>query len=433
MIRLKSVTVTKLFGYDENDYTVDFFPNELITFMYALNGTGKTTLFRLIYAALKRQLTLLDSIAFKTIKIVFDNDESIIVEKIIDKPFDDITLAELPKDDASQFYFPIVYYLINSKGEMIAEGKYHINKTISDNINRLLEENYNENSKLHFPEKKQIFISGFYTGLYVEESGASELREIENFLCRFENINILYANKDYDRLITDQLTRRKKDDGNRLLGFFEEYNPLDTITYPFEYVKKMYEKRFVEIQTMSDTNLDEFIIRGSDEYDKEEKFITFDIPDKIDYLEKELQKIVSDNMLYLLNPDDREKDLCLFEEIINHKPGLSDKDISIDRKTGELEIRLFGKNDILLPPEKLSSGEKNWLLLNFYIIFKAKQGIHFIDEPEVSMHPEWLINFSDNLKMICKGRDIQIIIATHSPSITYYDFDLMTELKRGEL
>lgn len=374
MIKLKSATIKSLFGYEGNDYTVDFFPNEIITFVYALNGTGKTTVFKLIYAALKRQLSLLNSISFESLKITFNNDESLVIMKSSKNP--------------------ITYYLENSEGKIISSW----------------------------------------------ESPTDNNLDFFEYLKGFNTINILYANKDYDRLITDQISRRKKDNGLQIVGNFEEYELQDTIALDFNDVKKIYEKRRIEIDTMSDINFyDELFMRTSDDYDKEKKYIVFPIPDKISSLKEGLKFLFSENgqMLYLEHLDqfeeNREKDLCLFEEIINHKPGLTDKDISINRKTGELEIRLFGRDDILLPPEKLSSGEKNWLLLNFHLIFKAKHGILFIDEPEVSMHSEWLINFVDNLKRICEGRDNQIIVATHSPSITYYDFDLMSELKKVKI
>ncbi len=373
MIKLKSATIRRLFGYEGNDYTVDFFPNEIITFVYALNGTGKTTVFKLIYAALKRQLSLLNSIAFESLKITFNNDESIVIMK--------------------SSKIPITYYLENSEGKIISTW----------------------------------------------ESPTDNNVEFFNYLKGFDTINILYANKDYDRLITDQISRRKKDNGLQIPGNFEEYELQDTIALDFKDVKKRCKEREDEENLMSDITDDEMFFRTSDEYDREKKYIVFPIPDKISSLKEGLKYLFSENgqMMYSEHLDqfeeNREKDLCLFEEIINHKPGLTDKDISINRKTGELEIKLFGRDDILLPPEKLSSGEKNWLLLNFHLIFKTKHGILFIDEPEVSMHSEWLINFVDNLRRICEGRDNQIIVATHSPSITYYDFDLMTELKKVKL
>ena len=188
---------------------------------------------------------------------------------------------------------------------------------------------------------------------------------------------------------------------------------------------------------MYDITLEELWTRNSSIYDREKKYVAFKMPDKIDFLKEKLKEVVPDEkaLVYYGSPDfaeKKERDLSLFEEIINHKPGLTDKDVSIDRKTGDIRVKMFGKDDMLLPIEKLSSGEKNWLLINFYLIFYAKYSrLILIDEPEVSLHPEWLINFKDNVERIFEGQDNQIIIATHSPSITYYSSDLMTEVRRG--
>ena len=95
----------------------------------------------------------------------------------------------------------------------------------------------------------------------------------------------------------------------------------------------------------------------------------------------------------------------------------------------------------LLVAKYLSSGEKNLLLLYFHIIFKSPDSIsddetfiELIDEPEVSMHPAWLMNFVDSLKHINEVLDrkdnYQYIITTHSPGITYANSKLMVELKR---
>lgn len=215
MLKLKSATVTKLFGYEGNDYTVEFFPNETITFVYALNGTGKTTLFKLIYAALKRQISLLNSIDFESLKIVFDNEKSIVIKKKVKNP--------------------IIYYLEDSNGKIIANW-----------------ENLTDNNE-----------------------------ELFQCLKDFNTINILYANKDYDRLITDQISRRKKDNGIQIPGNFEEYELQDTIALDYKYVKKVYENRLIELNTMSDINdNDELFLRTSDEYDNEKKYIIFKIPDK---------------------------------------------------------------------------------------------------------------------------------------------------------
>lgn len=442
MKKIKSITITELFGYEDNNYTLDLFPNSLISFLYGLNGIGKTTLFRLVYAALKEKLTLLDSVLFKSLKITFDNNESLIVEKTVNKRFDDIILGELQKDETGVYYFPITYKWVSADNN-VTEGKYYFTKSISDFISKQLDEKFDNISKLHFfvneKTKQQEYLSDFWKKMYVENylssNNPSKTREmISNNICMFNATEILYANKDYDRTISSQMSRSKNDDGNILESIFENFEPLDTISFDYNYVKKLLDKRFFEISTMSDMTQEEWISGRTEGYDNEKKYISFKIPDKIDFLTKKLKKIADSPMVHYGISESEikyEQDVSLFEDIINQHPGLTDKEIFIDKKKGTMEVRMFGQRDKLLPVGSLSSGEKNWLLLNFFLIFCVKNNsILFIDEPEVSMHPEWLINFTDNVERIFEGRNNQIIIATHSPSITYYSGHLMARLRR---
>ena len=439
MCKIKSISVKKLFGYEGNDYQVDLFPTKLISFMYGFNGSGKTTALRLIYAALKKQLTILDSISFEFIKIAFDTDEILTVSKTINKKFDDVAIGELQKDESGKYYFPIVYRWESEKENL--EGKFYINESITANFTKLLSEDYEKNANFKFfvdlNTKTQVFLSEFYKDKsgYVEEDLSS--REIGNKLNQFSNLNILYANKDYNRFASEQLLRKKADNGNQDPNIFEKYEPLDTIAFELDYVKNMVEQRETEINTMADITMDEFVmgIRSGSDYDAEKKYVVFKIPDKTQKMREDLKSLASDKGLeeYINRyaeldtaKKEREKDFCLFEEIINHAPGLTGKDIHINRNSGELEIKML--NGSSLTVGNLSSGEKNLLLLYFYLIFSvADNSILLIDEPEVSMHPDWLIAFVENMERIFSGRDNQFIIATHSPSITYGHSELMAE------
>lgn len=59
------------------------------------------------------------------------------------------------------------------------------------------------------------------------------------------------------------------------------------------------------------------------------------------------------------------------------------------------------------------------IILLYRMIFEVRDGdILLIDEPEISMHVVWLKEFvKDVLKIASCKKNVQILIATHSPQI----------------
>ena len=69
-----------------------------------------------------------------------------------------------------------------------------------------------------------------------------------------------------------------------------------------------------------------------------------------------------------------------------------------------------------LQPYKLSSGEKQLLVILLTVLVEDKQPyILFMDEPEVSMHIEWQKQLIDLILTL--NPNVQIILTTHSPAV----------------
>jgi len=65
---------------------------------------------------------------------------------------------------------------------------------------------------------------------------------------------------------------------------------------------------------------------------------------------------------------------------------------------------------------KLSSGEKNLLFITLNILDNVENNtLVVIDEPEISLHPEWQIKYNRHIKSILNGfHNVHVMIATHS-------------------
>ncbi len=83
----------------------------------------------------------------------------------------------------------------------------------------------------------------------------------------------------------------------------------------------------------------------------------------------------------------------------------------------------------MLEPWQLSSGEQQVLALAFQILFVSEPGtLILIDEPELSLHVLWQSTLIDNLVAMGEARDVSFILATHSPTLIGDRTELMRPL-----
>lgn len=90
----------------------------------------------------------------------------------------------------------------------------------------------------------------------------------------------------------------------------------------------------------------------------------------------------------------------------------------IDRQSNHIRfIKDQGEpHERIIEPYHLSSGEKQMLIILLTALVQDKQpAIMLMDEPEISLHTDWQETLIDNIRKL--NENVQIIIATHSPSI----------------
>ena len=101
--------------------------------------------------------------------------------------------------------------------------------------------------------------------------------------------------------------------------------------------------------------------------------------------------------------------------------------MSFNSKEG---IVFTASNGRSIPIKQLSSGEKHNLIMFYELIFESdKDALILIDEPEISLHVYWQRQFIDELNDICKLKELQSIVATHSPDIVGNYVDYMVDLE----
>ena len=116
--------------------------------------------------------------------------------------------------------------------------------------------------------------------------------------------------------------------------------------------------------------------------------------------------------------------LDLYERIVNQK--LTFKKMKLSSSNGIEVVSDEGRN---LSLSDLSSGEQEILVLFYKLIFESDVNLLLIDEPEISLHIGWQKEIMENLKSVVNlNKNIQVIIATHSPQIISHNWDLQIDL-----
>lgn len=132
----------------------------------------------------------------------------------------------------------------------------------------------------------------------------------------------------------------------------------------------------------------------------------------------------------LADMDEKEafqKRLQTFQDIIARSQ-FAHKRMEIDNRYG---FRFIANNEehTVLSVDKLSSGEQHILIMTFELLFlAADDSLVLIDEPEMSFHMLWQVDYLKNLRAITSLRKLQCIVCTHSPQIFNMDWNLTIDL-----
>lgn len=97
----------------------------------------------------------------------------------------------------------------------------------------------------------------------------------------------------------------------------------------------------------------------------------------------------------------------------------------IVRSSNEIQLEQFGE---ILSPYKLSSGEKQMLVILLTVLVEDRQPyVLFMDEPEISLHVEWQQKLITLIRQL--NPNVQIILTTHSPAMIMNGWmDAVTEV-----
>ncbi len=432
MRRIKQIAVTNLFG--KFKHVIPLNMDERMTIIHGPNGFGKTFLLKMLNGLFSSKYYLLCSIPFDEFRVDFDDKSSILVERRVEQESssneNDVKLKiGLSRFDKKSLSFEINGdtpintndYLQNDifKLEKKIYSKYFDNlvKTgikgeleewkdikISDRVLRpdIYNEpkwwkNYKNYTSIHFIVTQRLGnISKEPTVITYSEELALL---IKSTLGKYAELA-----QSLDKIFPARLLSQK-DSSNSL-----DYDNLSVDELQKE-LKELEEKRsrLMEI--------------GLLDKDHEEDF---QLPSHIDEGTKNVLAIyIQDTDKKLGVFDELADKLEMLKKIINER--FLYKQISINKKEGFIFMSSDGNR---LSPEKLSSGEQHELVLIYELLFKVQpDSLILIDEPELSLHVAWQIQFLKDLHAITILGSFDVLIATHSPQIIDDRWDLTVELR----
>ena len=420
-MKILELKITKL--HDYIDYNIMF--NKDVTFLYGDNGCGKTTVLNIITSIITGRVYELFKFRFNSIALKYIEQHSNTPKKIIiHKNNENSTLII----NYNQKDYAIELQRIRIMEERI-EDEIEIEHLYLSEYS-VLSEIKKEFSYIYLPlnrngsinDNVSIYMRKNLHRLYTRASAYSDLtindvttliRESYNRI----NFTLSKINENFsEELLKSFLDIENITNAKQLLIYANKLNPDDISKIQNDYtvvlktIKKWDDSTNEKITIFFESLLND--IKKS----KNENGLNIEILFKLSGLIK-INSVIEKAERLEQSKSKVTQPLSNFLNAVNKfiKGKNNKKEICID-KEGQLFLKTSHKPKIDL--QLLSSGEKQIVTFFAYLVFglnNTNQSLFIVDEPELSLHLEWQLEFVDTLLEL--NPDIQLIFATHSPEI----------------
>ena len=414
-MKICGLNVAGLFGL--YDYSISFKDSEdNFTVITGPNGYGKTTILRIINSLDVKRLYYLYLLKFTGIEISFDDGSLLSLQEINSN-----NNGEIDSDIAKNRRLGLsMRWSID--GDEICRFEYKqddMYKAKDYAVRQMLMQSVYHKDVL----KEEDFTYGELGEAL--NSRIAKVQGQEQFLLQLATlqINFIEANRIYPENF-NSLGKQKRNEPPIVHIIEELRNMLANATNEFLNKVQQLDSKFIEILLKEDDkNIDK------ENYETKAKQLTEKIAELANYGLARRQTIPSyndskSNILgayielmgekYSYYDKDILPSIALFNEKVSQKR-FANKNIIVSVQHG---LRIESANGDILDADMLSSGEQNELVILYDLIFKTPEGsILLIDEPENSLHVAWQNTFVEDVLAIIAQRKLQIIVASHSPTI----------------
>lgn len=413
--------------YDQYNYDIDFNSEEKeqITILTGPNGYGKTTILRILNSLNPKSLYYFYVIKFSEIIISFDNNTVLNITQNYKTEVESIFAIDY-KDELEK---EVRFIWNKATGEPLTHFVY--NRTNIEKARRtykFLRETYSRRWKfddLTNREKEEILLDNEEFNEYIAKANRQKqfLMQLKTLRSYYIPANRIYneAHEENDELpiekVREALMAELEIAQQDYLRYSQEVDSkfIKKVLYPDyeDCPQASYNKLKDEVESLMKTIVKYKLALKVEipEYNEKNRAVLFAY---LKGLEEKFSKISTIS-----------KKTELFQEMLSSK-GFANKSVEIAPQHGFMFKS--DKGDIL-KAHQLSSGEQNEIVMLYRLVYEVPdQGILLIDEPENSLHVAWQKTVVDDMKKIADIKRLQIIIATHSPSIVSKGFSMTQDL-----
>ncbi|MCC3572646.1 MAG: AAA family ATPase [Microcoleus sp. PH2017_29_MFU_D_A] len=439
-MRIHKISVTKIFGVFNHAVSLNM--EDRITIIHSPNGFGKTALFRLINGFFNSRYSELRTIPFTEFRLDFDDGSCLQITKSIDAP-------EHEKDKNLMFYFakPGAAKEIFSPNLAMDSIDFSAGINVSSDIT---DDALQSSGDIEIPtqfselelerilvfEARQL-ISRLAKSVKQEPKWLSELRssidihfiETQRLLTTSNVPEATVYTKHHSMIPSvDIYSQELAEDIQAKLTEYGALSQSLERTFPARIFNNKAPSYLTEETLRNQLNeieekrsrLREIGLLDNDENPD------FQVKQNIDGVTKNILSVyVEDVEQKLMVFKELATKIELFKGIIKQR--FLYKNMSISREKGFTFTTADGKP---LSPTDLSFGEQHELVMLYQLLFKVKpNSLVLIDEPEISLHVAWEVEFLKDLQAIINLANFDVLLATHSPSIIDDRWDLTVGLK----
>jgi predicted ATPase len=421
-IALESIELDGLFGKPRFSLQLD---PERPTIVTGANGTGKSTILRLVSALSNGEVMTLANAPLDELKLNFRNGPALIMSRNKDRSGFELEWGEHRGEIAVA---PAFSHLPDLAIQLLEEASYDIEEAF----------------------EKLIEMGPTASGNYNEYTTARELmRELREkgpvlaapeWLADYgSGFPVLYISDQ--RLVTEGMKRRRG----------APFNPRTRVTsgLAVETASRMIAReidaafsRYGQMSQQLDRRFQQQVIRAIMEHtaisETQLELLAEEVEAKraslaeVGLLENEsqgfefaengfndpevrpvLNAVLSTTLKKLRVFDGLEKRLSALKTFLDTR--FATKSLTLSRSEG---MRFSSADVDDIRPRQLSSGEQQLTVLAYEILFRADPGtLVIIDEPELSLHVLWQDYLVDDLTKMGEISNLQFLMATHSPTI----------------